>query len=51
MKPQYVPRADRGFTPIEAADLIERALADDLRTTPNEREAIRTLIDYARTQP
>lgn len=48
MEPRYTYRADRGYTPTEAADFLNEAMSDTLRTYPNEREAILTLIALAR---
>lgn len=51
MEPQYFPRATRGFTPREAADLLLEATSNDLRLTPNEHEALRTLMTAAGAAP
>ena len=48
-EPEYDWRAPYGFqTPENAADFLDEAMATDLRTYPLEREAIRTLQEYAR---
>lgn len=46
--PRYYGRATRAFTPEEAADFLEEAMADDLRHTANHREALETLFAIAR---
>ncbi len=47
-EPTYEERAERRFTPTEAADFIEEAMANTLRTHRDEREAIQTLMRLAR---
>lgn len=42
--PRFVPRASRGFTRAEARDFLIEAMVTDLRLTPDENEAIRTLM-------
>lgn len=49
-EPTYQERAERRFTPTEAADFLEDAMADTLRTHVDEREAINTLIKLAREE-
>ena len=47
MEPQYNTRATRGFTPREATDFLMEATEEDLRMTPDEYEALRTLMTAA----